>query len=99
MKKRETAPEREIRLDKDAYMEPVPYIFHEDAMVRGERREKRLWIALIVAIIMIFASNAIWLYEWCQYDYVSEETSTVYQQDGEGVNIIGDGNEASLGSE
>ena len=74
--------------------EPVPYIVHESAMARNERSLKRLVIALIVAIALIFASNAAWLYAWCQYDYASEET--VYTQDGEGLNIIGDRNTAGI---
>ena len=77
---------------KDAHApESVPYIVHESSMARMERQIKRLWIALIVCIAMIFASNAAWLYAWMQYDYSSEEI--VYQQDGEGTNIIGDSNE------
>jgi hypothetical protein len=56
-----------------------------------ERMVKRMWIALIICIALIFASNACWLYAWMQYDYSSEET--IYQQDGEGTNIIGDSNE------
>ena len=52
---------------------------------------KRGWIALIVAVCLLFASNAAWIYAWMQYDYSSEEI--VYQQDGEGTNIIGDSNE------
>lgn len=75
----------------------VPYIVHESAMARSERHIKRLWIALLLSVAMIFASNAFWLYAWCQYDYVGEET--VYQQDGTGVNIIGNENEASYGSD
>lgn len=71
--------------------ENVPYIVHEAAMARMERQIKRLWIALIVAVCLLFASNAGWLYAWCQYDYISEET--IYQKDGEGTNIIGDSNE------
>lgn len=73
---------------------PVPYIVHESAMARQERHIKRIVIALIVAIILIFVSNAAWLYAWCQYDYESEEI--VYTQDGEGLNIIGDRNEACI---
>ena len=83
---------------EEKYMQ-VPYPVFEGEMAREERHIKRLWIALLVAVLLIFASNAVWLYEWCQYDYVSAETSTVYQQDGEGVNIIGDGNEANYGTE
>ena len=69
----------------------VPYIVHESAMARSERNSKRLLIALVSCIIMLFASNAAWLYAWCQYDYSSEEV--IYQQDGEGTNIIGNSNE------
>ena len=71
--------------------ENVPYIVHEATMARMERHIKRLWIAVIVSVCLLFVSNAGWLYAWCQYDYSSEET--IYQQDGEGTNIIGDSNE------
>ena len=71
--------------------ESVPYIVHESSMARMERQIKRLWIALIVAVFILFASNMAWLYSWCQYDYSSEET--IYQQDGKGTNITGDSNE------
>jgi hypothetical protein len=76
--------------------EPVPYIVHESAMARNERTIKRLVIALIVAVVLIFASNAAWLYVWQLYDYSSEETVYTYTQDGEGLNIIGDRNEAGI---
>lgn len=72
---------------------PVPYIVHEGEMARNERRERRLLFALILSVTLLFASNAFWLYEWTQYDYASEEVTTTYTQDGEGVNVIGDGNE------
>lgn len=71
--------------------ESVPYIVHESSMARMERQIKRLWIALIVAVALIFASSEIFTYAWLQYDYSSEET--IYQQDGEGTNIICDSNE------
>ena len=71
--------------------ESVPYIVHESSMARMERQIKRLWIAVIVAVVLLFASSAIFTLAWMQYDYSSEEI--VYQQDGEGTNIIGDSNE------
>lgn len=78
--------------------ENVPYIVHESSMARMERHIKRLWISVIVAVCLLFASNAAWLYAWCQYDYSSEET--IYQQDGKGTNIIGNSNEVgNYGSE
>ena len=71
--------------------ENVPYIVHESSMARMERQTKRLWVAVVVAIVLLFASGAIFTYAWLQYDYSSEET--IYQQDGEGTNIIGNSNE------
>ena len=77
---------------KDAYApESVPYIVHESSMARMERQIKRLWIALIVCIAMIFASNAAWLYALCQYDYSSEEIVTVDGKDGIANYIGNDG--------
>lgn len=70
----------------------VPYIVHESAMARNERSVKRLVIALIVAIALIFASSAAWLYAWCQYDYTSEEsTIDVNAEDGVANYIGNDG--------
>lgn len=69
----------------------VPYIVHESSMARMERQIKRLWISAIVSVVLLFASSAIFTWAWMQYDYSSEEI--VYQQDGEGTNIIGDSNE------
>lgn len=71
--------------------ETIPYLAYEGAMARNERAVKRLVIALILAIIMLFASNGIWLYCWSQYDYVGEKQIIEAQQDGEGVNIVGGG--------
>lgn len=66
----------------------VPYIVYEGAITHQERTIKRLIIALVISIILIFASNAIWLHYIQQYDFQSYE----YSQDGEGVNVLGDGN-------
>ena len=54
----------------------VPYIAYEGSMARYERQCRRLVIALVVAIVLIFATNAIWLWAWCQYDYTGETTTT-----------------------
>lgn len=75
----------------------IPYIVYEGAQARNERREKRLIIALIIAIALIFVSNAIWLYAWMQYDYTSEEIT--YSQDGEGFNNINAGNQGNVNYE
>ena len=77
----------------------VPYIVYESVMSRLERTIKRLVVALVVTIILMFATNAIWLYFWNQYEYVYEDettstTSTVTVDGKDGIaNYIGnDGN-------
>lgn len=74
----------------------VPYIVHEGCLARDERIIKKLVIALVITILLMFASNGIWLYAWMQYDYEGEvtettTTTTTTTQDGEGVNIYGGG--------
>lgn len=71
--------------------ESVPYIVHESSMARMERQIKRLWIAVIVTVCLLFVSNAAWLYCWCQYDYSSEEIVTVDGKDGIANYIGNDG--------
>lgn len=64
----------------------MPFIVHEAAMARAERHIKRLWIALIIAIIVIFATNGCWLLFINEYNFESYELST----DGGGnANFIG----------
>lgn len=48
----------------------IPYIAFEAEQARNERHIRRLWIALIITIILIALTNAIWIYEWTRYDYV-----------------------------
>lgn len=62
----------------------------EIAAAFAERMVKRLWIALIIAVVLMFASNAAWLYAWCQYDYYSEEVVIdLNSEDGGNANYIG----------
>ena len=50
----------------------VPYLVFEGQMARNERSIKRLIIALIIAVILIFATNMAWLYAWNLYDYSTD---------------------------
>ena len=70
--------------------ESVPYIVHESSMARMERQIKRLWIALIVAVFLLFASNAGWLI------YESQFETITYEQDGEGINNVNYGEQGDL---
>lgn len=64
----------------------VPYIVFESEMARQERHIKRLWIAVIIAVVSLVFVVAGFVWYLNQYDFVS------YDQDGQGVNIIGDEN-------
>ena len=84
---------------KNEKVERIPYIAYESALARNERTIKRLIISLVLSILLIFASNAVWLYVFSQYEYGSEETTTTtVKQDGKGQNVYGDGNELSNGT-
>lgn len=64
----------------------VPYIVFEGEIARHERYIRRMWLsllALLLALVFVVGSFLLYLN---QYDFES------YQQDGEGVNIIGDMN-------
>lgn len=79
----------------------IPYVAFEAAEARAERSIKRLVIALIISIVVGLITNLAWLYCWNQYDYdyESETVTRTYVQDGEGLNIIGDSNEVTNGTE
>ncbi len=67
----------------------VPYVVHESTVARMERIIKRQWIALIVAICMIVACNAMWLWAWMQYDYTSTTEETIVEAVDGIANYIG----------
>lgn len=91
---------REEQKTQNEEIASVPYIVYESAQNRMERTNKRLLTALIIAIILAFISNLVWLYAWMQYDYSGAETETttetIYQQDGEGYNNINTGKQGDL---
>lgn len=70
-------------MDKD-----VPYIVFESEQARHERTIKRLVIALLVAIALIFASNMAWLWFFNQFDIISDEVTVDGTENGN-ANFIG----------
>ena len=68
----------------------VPYIVHESAMARNERHIRRLVIALIIAFVMIVASNLAWLYIWNSYEYVGDSSQVTVDSNTGDANYIGD---------
>lgn len=68
----------------------VPYIVYEGEQARHERTVKRLVITLIITIMLLFATNMLWLNAWQQYDYVGEVTHTIDVDAQDGVaNYVG----------
>ena len=55
--------------------ETIPYRVYEEQGARNWLVVKRLVWAIIVSVILLFASNALWLWAWCQYDYESYEVT------------------------
>lgn len=69
--------------DNKTYPETIPYIVHEDHMVRQERTIRRLWILCIIIFIALVGTNAGWIvYESQWEDQVI--TQEIMQDSGEG---------------
>lgn len=66
----------------------VPYIAHEAVQARAERMNKRLIIALIVAIALLFATNVIWLLTISQYEIMGSEVTVGTEGEGN-ANYVG----------
>lgn len=80
----------------------IDYIVHESAMARNERTIKALIKALVLSIVALLISNAIWLWAWMQYDYVGGELdlSTVTVDAKEGIaNYIGQNGDIQNGED
>ena len=64
----------------------------------AERMVKRLWIALCIAIALAVAAPLAVHFGWLYYESQFETFEYSYEQDGEGTNIIGDGNDVNNGA-
>lgn len=62
----------------------VPYIVHESAMARAERSTKRLWAVIILLIVMLVASNGVWIWYESQFEVV--EATKIVQENADGYN-------------
>ena len=47
--------------NKDKTAEPVPYFIHEGTVHRLSECNKKLLIALIVAVVTLFLNNVVWI--------------------------------------
>lgn len=68
----------------------IPYVVYESAQSRSERYIRRLIAVLALALVLLVATNLMWLCAWSAYDYVSEESGVEIEADRNGVaNFIG----------
>ena len=80
--------------------EQIPEHSKEElAFAFAERMVKRLLIALVVTICLAVAGPLAVHYGWVYYESQFETFEYSYEQDGEGTNIIGDGNDVNNGAE
>lgn len=62
----------------------VQYIVYESAMERNERNFKRLWALIIILVMLLVASNALWLWHSQQFERAETITTTqTVEQDAE----------------
>lgn len=80
----------------------IDFVVHEAQMARNERTIKSLIKVIIVCVIALAVSNALWLWAWMQYDYVDGEvdlsTVTVDAKDGI-ANYIGHSGDITNGKD
>lgn len=74
--------------DEAAQGDKISYFIFESVQARNERTIKRLWISTIILIILLFVTNAIWLWAFSGFDMETYD----YEQGDSGINIIGDEN-------
>lgn len=73
-------------------------IAFERMQAKDERNDKWRNIIIILLIVLLVATNAMWLWAWNQYDYTEEYTS-VEADDGSNANYIGHNGDINNGGE
>lgn len=74
-----------IKENREQRPTTIDYIVYRDAIADNRWVIKRLVVALIVAIALLFVSNMAWLYAWNQFDYSSDTTTTTIDSEGNGI--------------
>lgn len=77
----------------------IPYIAFESEMARHERTVKRLVLALVLSVAMLFISNVAWLWFFNQFDIESESVQLDSSNNGTASYIGQDGVINNGGSE
>ena len=74
----------------------VSYAAFESMVTAYEKHVRRLMVTLLIVVVMLFLSNLAWLHFFSQFEYVEEEYSDVYTQDGYGNNNINTGEQGGV---
>lgn len=93
--------EEQKTFESEDNIQVVPYFFVQRILKRNERKDIRHFVIDIVLVVALIASicagffavhktNEKWIDYISDYDFIEYS----YSQDGQGVNIIGDHNEA-----
>jgi len=69
----------------------IPYIAHESEMARMERVVKRMFILIIILIVLLFGTNAGWLWYESQFEDVTTTIEQGASADDNSKAIINDG--------
>lgn len=78
-------------INKEEYentWEGIEKFFATEVIEQGKRNAKRWFIAWIITLAALIATNTYWIYVFNSYEYVS--------QDGSGVNSINTGNQEDI---
>jgi hypothetical protein len=78
-------------------MAVMPIAQHEKDQQRLMSIIKKQFIAIIVLICFLFGSFGLFI--WYEGQYETIDYSYAYTQDGQGTNIIGNGNDVNNGAE
>ena len=72
--------------EKREHAEPVAFIAFESMKATLERTVKRLWILAIILIILLFGTNAAWIYYESQWEVYETSIEAEQITDGGGSN-------------
>ena len=64
----------------------IPFAAHESAMGRAERHIKALIWVIVLLIVLLVGTNAVWLIYNSQFEVVEETTTTITQDNADGYN-------------
>lgn len=63
---------------------------HESALAREDRKNKRLWILVIILLVMLFGTNTGWMIYEAQFEDVVTTVSQEAQAEGGNAVLYGD---------